>query len=382
MKNTEISNLLNDVQNAYLRLDYDFVISKASNLLQLNIYQEKIIEYYCHALFLKNHFSDCLVILDLIEQKGHLNTDLNLLKADCSFYLGRFADAAMLYEVVFSADLSNEAIRRKAIYALLRSSQSEKAYSLFADKKSLGKYQSRVGVVIPVLDLSPSTPGHNIIGLLDDLKDLNAEVTVIFNNTDIGLMLKDHPRIDHFAILSENIGVSRAWNIGIDISRSEFTVVLNADLRLKHQVIFDLVSVLEKDEEIAMSGPQGCVADLNLNGQEISQLIKGCFFEEKEVDLVMGFMFAVRTQLFHSSILKFDNHLTPAFSEEIDIARQIKKAKLKMVAVPTVDFEHGGSGSHLSSNRINFYDRSEIKLDIMNRNDCYLYQKWFLPTNH
>jgi tetratricopeptide (TPR) repeat protein len=377
MKNSDIRDLLTAIHNAYSQKDYHFIISKVSDLSRLNIYQEKIYEYYSHAFFSTHQFSNCVVILNLMEQKGHLFEGLSEMKAECFFYLGEFAKAAEIYERQLFVDPGNETVRRKVIYSLLRSSQTEKAYEFYLNKSILGRYQSKIGIVIPVLDMSPSTPGHNILGLLDDLTELDAEVTVIFNNTEIGLKLKDHPRINHFAILSENVGVSRAWNIGIDISRSEFTAVLNADLRLKPQVILDLVSAIESDDKVAMSGPQGCLGDLNLNGKEISKLIKGEFIEIKEVDLVMGFMFAVRTDLFHSGILKFDNHLTPAFSEEIDISRQIKKAKMKIIAVPTVDFDHGGSGSHLSNNQIQFYDQSEIKLDIMNRNDCYLYQKWF-----
>ena len=382
MSNININEQIIAIARLFESGDYEAVIAKTQELYSINVYHAKTYESFAFSLYFKGYIESCVGILNLIQDKEGLSEHLKYLKADCFFRSGNFKDSATVFEDLLQKDQRSTEIRRKLVFSYLRSSQTEKAYDLYDRKENLGAYYSKISIVIPVLDLSPSTPNYNINKLLEDLTGLDAEVIVVFNNTDLGMELMNHPRIDHFAILSENTGVSRAWNIGLDLSRSTYTIIINADMSIKHQAIFDIVEALEFDSTVAMSGPQGCIVDLNLNGIEEKQLKKGEFHEKTYVDLVMGFLFAVKTELFHSNKLKFDNHLTPAFSEEFDIAKQIKRINMKMVAVPTTDFSHGGSGSHLFINEIKYYDQSEIKMEIMNRNDCYLYEKWFLQRNN
>jgi len=370
--------LANEIVNDFKQSNYNLVINKTDLLLTNGIFEPYTFELYCFSLFNNRMYERCQNAISILSNAKELSFDLKYLHFNCLFNSGKYAECIIFYDSHLCTHPSSDELKQKLIFSYIRSSQTEKAFALHSEVNvNRNNFQSKISIVIPVLDLSPGTPDHNILSLLDDLINIDIEVIVVFNNTNLGIELKNHPRIDHFAIISENIGVSRAWNIGIDISRSKYTIVANADLRLKNSIIFDLVDALENDPNLAMVGPQGCLADLNLNGVESKQLIKGDFDTFRYVDLVMGFLFAVRTKLFHSKVLKFDNNLTPAFSEEVDISRQIKQAGLKMGVVPSIGFSHGGSGSHLFTNTINYYDQSEIKMHIMNRNDCYLYDKWF-----
>ena len=78
--------------------------------------------------------------------------------------------------------------------------------------------------------MSPASP-YNITKLLDDLNDIPGDVIVIFNSTEMADKLKNHPRIDYYAAMKKNIGVSIAWNIGLNISQTPVSFILNSDIQ-------------------------------------------------------------------------------------------------------------------------------------------------------
>jgi len=71
--------------------------------------------------------------------------------------------------------------------------------------------------IIPVLDYSPHSP-YNITTLLNDLEEIHGEVICIFNSHEVFDKLRDHSRIDKYCFNSLNAGVSRSWNIGINLA--------------------------------------------------------------------------------------------------------------------------------------------------------------------
>ena len=72
-------------------------------------------------------------------------------------------------------------------------------------------------LIIPVLDFSPHSP-FNIHTLLADLQEVSGEVVCIFNSLEVFEALRHHPRIDKFCFNKSNAGVSRSWNMGINLS--------------------------------------------------------------------------------------------------------------------------------------------------------------------
>ena len=74
--------------------------------------------------------------------------------------------------------------------------------------------------IIPVLDFSTHS-SYNITTLLEDLKQISGEVICIFNSHEVFDKLRYHERIDKFCFNSHNAGVSRSWNIGINLSESD-----------------------------------------------------------------------------------------------------------------------------------------------------------------
>lgn len=229
--------------------------------------------------------------------------------------------------------------------------------------------------VIPVIDLSPSSI-YNIETLLNDLTEIEGEVIVVFNSREMYEKLKDHPRIDQFAVLKKNVGVSRGWNIGLNIARAPVSFILNSDLHIEEQTVLDLETALEKLPLAAIVGPQGSFVNFETL-QLIEYYDKGTFTEPKLVDDVSGFLFAVKTELFNSSVIHFDSAYTPCYTEEWDIALQCKSAGLFTYIVPTTHYDHKWGGSIGSLQKvIKYYDDQDRAGNILANNREYFHKKW------
>ncbi len=228
--------------------------------------------------------------------------------------------------------------------------------------------------VIPVLDMSPASP-YNIIKLLQDLEDIPGEVILIFNSPEMAEKLKDHPRINYFAAMKKNVGVSRAWNIGLNISQTPVTFILNSDLNISRETIEKLEEHLLKLPDAAIVGPQGSFFNF-YKVKDLAYFDKSTFSTPIEVDAVSGFLFAVKTDLFNKNILKFDNRYTPCYFEEWDMGLQIKLAALKSYIVPSSGYNHEWSGSIRALKIIKYLDKEETAGEILNRNRVLFLNKW------
>jgi len=228
--------------------------------------------------------------------------------------------------------------------------------------------------VIPVLDMSPASP-YNIEKLLDDLEDISGDVIVVFNSIEMADKLKSHPRIDYSAILSSNVGVSRAWNIGLNISEADVTFILNSDLHIEKEAVDVIEKYLMELPDAAIAGPQGSFFDFNVL-KDILYFDKGTFDKPVAVDGVSGFFFAVKTDLFNNGSLKFDNIYTPCYFEEWDIGLQCRLMGYKCYAVPVTGYEHEWSGSIRSLSKIDYMNREEGREEIYARNRTQFQFKW------
>lgn len=239
---------------------------------------------------------------------------------------------------------------------------------------TFNKNPNKRSFVIPVLDMSPASP-YNIVGLLEDLEDIPGEVIVIFNSPEMSEQLKDHPRIDYYATMKKNVGVSRAWNIGLNISQTPVTFIMNSDLHVSRETIEQMEKYLFRLPEAAIVGPQGSFFNFE-TAKDMFYLNKGTFKNPVVVDAVSGFLFAVKTELFNSGVIKFDNQYTPCYFEEWDLGLQIKQQDLKSYAVPVNGFEHEWSGSIRALRRISYLNKEEASGEILERNRKLFWSKW------
>lgn len=228
--------------------------------------------------------------------------------------------------------------------------------------------------VIPVLDYSPASP-FNINTLLQSLENIGGNVIVVFNNEEVANEIKNHPRIDYYTIMKKNVGVSRAWNIGLHMSQTPITFILNADLTITKETVETLESHLIQLPDAAIVGPQGSYFNFH-TCKDLMYLDKNSFDTPIQVDAVSGFLFAVKTKYFHDGTLIFENKYTPCYFEEWDTGLQIKRAGLKSWVVPCSGYEHEWSGSIRALRTIKYLDKEETAGQILERNKKAFLEKW------
>ncbi|MCR9177558.1 MAG: methyltransferase domain-containing protein [Alphaproteobacteria bacterium] len=194
-------------------------------------------------------------------------------------------------------------------------------------------------IVIPVLRNDPGGK-HDVSALLGDLADFEGEVIAVFNDADACAALKDHPRLTRHALCSQNVGVGRAWNIGLNLAEGPVVFVLNSDLRIDDlRCLSDLEAVLIEEENVALAGVAGELIDPEtLNPTRT--LVPGGFEGRVTVDSVQGHFFGLHADRFAEAGLSFDPRLAPFFCEEIDIGRQARRAGLAVRAVATDGWRH------------------------------------------
>ncbi len=228
--------------------------------------------------------------------------------------------------------------------------------------------------IIPVIDYAPASQ-YNIKTLLDDLEKIGGEIIVIFNSQEVGEQLRNDPRIDDYAIMKRNVGVSRGWNIGLDISRTPVSFIVNSDVHIEKETVDIVENGVIELPKAAVVGPQGSFFHF-FSTRDIQYFDKGSFDEPFIVDAVSGFLFAVRTKYFSEAKLKFESGYTPCYFEEWDTGLQIKLAGLKSYVVPATAYDHEWSGSIRSMKKIPFYDLKETPQQIWERNKILFENKW------
>jgi len=230
--------------------------------------------------------------------------------------------------------------------------------------------------VIPVLNFSPHSE-FNIMTLLEDLDELKGEVICIFNSREVYEKLQAHPRIDKFCFNSANAGVSRSWNIGIEMAEGRAIFIMNADLHVSTVAIEQLEFFLFDLEKAVVVGPQGAIIDFQ-NLRILRYFEKGNFDEPVRTHDVSGFFFTLNRQRFLENGLRFDCRFSPCFFEEWDMGLQVMHAGLNSYAVPVTNFEHHWGISQARDDPIiNYFGRELRRSDIRYANRNKFINKWF-----
>jgi GT2 family glycosyltransferase len=213
--------------------------------------------------------------------------------------------------------------------------------------------------------------------LLDDLNLIDGEVICIFNSPEVFAKLQSHPRIDKFCLNSLNAGVSRSWNIGINLSEADAVFILNADLHILPQAVDTLYEKLFNLEKAVIVGPQGALVDFE-NLADKKYYSKGSFQNPRRVQAVSGFFFGIHRKRFLQHNLSFDVRYSPCFMEEWDIGLQAIRAGLALYVVPVLDFEHEwGISSSQEDATINYFGHTVKRNDVILENRKKFLKKWF-----
>ena len=192
--------------------------------------------------------------------------------------------------------------------------------------------------VIPVLDFSPHSP-YNIKTLLDDLENIPGEVICIFNSREVFEALSGHPRIDKYCYNNLNAGVSRSWNIGLNMAEGKAVFILNADMHIGRTAVEQMEAYLFHLDRAVMVGPQGAFVDFQ-QLRDLKYFEKGKAEHPVRCHAVSGFFFAIHLERFLAQKLSFDIQYSPCFSEEWDMGLQVFQAGLACYVVPVTDYDH------------------------------------------
>ena len=228
--------------------------------------------------------------------------------------------------------------------------------------------------VIPVLDYSPASE-YNIVTLLHDLETIDGEVIVVFNGAAIGEELKGHPRITRHAIMKQNVGVARGWNVGLDMAEGKSVFIINADAHISSDAVVTIEQGLHTLPGAVCVGPQGSFFNFSLC-MDYCYFDKGSFNQALAVDAVSGFFFAINRRLFLENGLHFESAYSPCYFEEWDLGLQIKRVGLKCYIVPTEAYDHHWSGTIRALRTIPYLGREEEAGDILKRNRQLFLAKW------
>jgi GT2 family glycosyltransferase len=231
-------------------------------------------------------------------------------------------------------------------------------------------------IVIPVLDFSPHGP-YNVRTLLSDLERVDGEVICIFNSDEVYAELRSHPRIDKYCYNSHNAGVSRSWNLGINMAEGRAVFIMNADLHILPTAVDRLEVFLFNLPDAVIVGPQGSHLDFE-NLRVLHYFEKATFHEPVRTHDVSGFFFCLDREKFCRHGLMFDVRYSPCFMEEWDMGMQVLRAGLSCYSVPVTDFEHHWGVSESRENtRINYFGRDVYRNDILRENRVKFLEKWF-----
>ena len=207
------------------------------------------------------------------------------------------------------------------------------------------------------------------------MKDISGDVIVVFNSEKVADELKNHPRITQYAAMKKNVGVSRAWNIGLDMAVTPVVFIVNADVHLKVETVEALENGLLTLDSAACVGPQGSFVDFSLT-RDYCYFDKGSFSAPLEVDAVSGFLFALKREHFTNKLIRFEDAFTPCYFEEWDLGLQIRKAGLKSYIIPVAAYDHHWSGTIRALREIEYYSNAETAGDVLKRNRRYFLSKW------
>jgi GT2 family glycosyltransferase len=233
----------------------------------------------------------------------------------------------------------------------------------------------RRSFVIPVLDFSPHSP-YNIRTLLKDLEAIDGEVICVFNAPEPFEELRDHARVDKFCLNKQNVGVSRAWNIGLQLTEAPVVFVLNADLHVGVTALDRLEEELFELDRAVIVGPQGSYLDYRRQAVK-KYFSKGTFSTPVRTDDVSGFFFAIHLDRFRQHGLLFDVQFSPCLGEEWDMGLQARRAGLCCYAVPVTDFEHHWGISRIRGTKpIRYFGREMQVRDIRSESRRKLTEKW------
>ena len=175
------------------------------------------------------------------------------------------------------------------------------------------------------------------------LNSIPSEINIIVvensNNQEFKKQIESKYNNVKCILAKENLGYARGNNVGLNQVKTKYALVLNPDTRLEKNCVSCFLNTAKKFQDFWLIGPANNQSDLNLNSEEF------------EVDNLKGFAIFFNIQKFNNNF--FDENFFLYF-EEIDLCRQVKMKKGKIILSKNIVIKHEGSGSVNKNNKNEF----------------------------
>jgi GT2 family glycosyltransferase len=240
-----------------------------------------------------------------------------------------------------------------------------------------------ISFIIPVLYLRrPKNkkrlfmPRYAIGEVLRDLHEnvtVDHEVIVVCNSREPELVefITSHEHVDKYCLNSVNVGVARAWNMGVELSEGQALCFVNDDVEIGSGSVDRLVDALMQSDEVGQVGPRGA----RWQGAEHERYVGETQIEE--ADAISGFFFMIKSDVFRQ-VGGFDIAYTPAGFEEIDMSFKIRQIGKKCLVVPNLPItHHHHHGVSAYNTTIQYLSTSIDTRTLHERNKTYFMRKWF-----
>jgi GT2 family glycosyltransferase len=217
----------------------------------------------------------------------------------------------------------------------------------------------RVSIVIPVHGQWHWTE-RCLRSLLATEAAMCAEIIVV-NDCSKDDTLKNLERYPGIRVidLEENVGFTKASNIGAAAATSEYLFFLNNDTEVFPDFLEELLAVAQDDQDVAIVGSRLVYPDGYL--QEVGSIIwsdgSGHNFGRRQdldapeyqvtrdMDYCTGAAILVRSDFFNK-VGGFDERYSPAYYEDVDLAFLARSKNKRVVSHPNSVVIHHEGGSH------------------------------------
>ncbi|WP_439506872.1 glycosyltransferase family 2 protein [Sediminibacterium sp.] len=242
----------------------------------------------------------------------------------------------------------------------------------------------KVSIIIPVQSLKKQKSTRffykSIFGIVETINSITVnppnidfEIVVVINgrnDTELIKFISENKSVTRYAILTENVGVARAWNIGAQMATGQFLCFCNDDVEFEKNSFDKLLNILINDEMAGQVGPEGGMWEGITSGKRVG------LSHIEEADEISGFFFILTKAIFIKSG-GFDIEYTPAGCEEIDMSFKIRQLGYKCLVVPNTGIKHHGHhGISLKNTNISYLGMNINTLDLDKRNKEYFLSKW------
>ena len=208
-------------------------------------------------------------------------------------------------------------------------------------------------------NLIKSIPSNNEIIVIENSlnNEIKKELEAIFSNLRV-------------IIPNQNLGYSGGVNLGVKESRSNFVMVLTADVNFSIDIVNNIQKLLEKFNDFTLLAPVYKNLEIHKNFKifhsgKINELNYGNL-KLKEVDEIDGACFVLNKNYFEGSDVMDENFFL--YFDSTDLCHQLKKEKKKMYIIENLKFTHKGTAS----------SKKEYEFEILvNRNWHYSWSKFY-----